>query len=155
MAAVDISFYNNINRKPVTYTVFTNVKQSTDNITWINSDKLISMRYANLYIRLVYGPPQGRASVSARVEVKLYEFYDAYRTGGRLELTFEVKNSNNEWFTLIDKSELPIVATGEQKTFVLGKDSTGHILPSSHNLFRAKLTVLGAVSTSISILKIA
>ena len=81
---------------------------------------------------------------------------DSSIVGGTARLSFEVKDANNNWFTLIPSTEVGAVTSGQQTTFEVGEAVSGHVLPSTQTHFRAKLAVTGGgIETSASIIRVA
>ena len=74
---------------------------------------------------------------------------DLAATGGRASLSFEVRDAIGAWRTFV-----PAVAVteGGSKILQLGRDNSSYILPSSSNLFRARLDITGAIDTAASII---
>ena len=69
-------------------------------------------------------------------------------TGGSASVRFEVKGPEGAWSELIPARA---IARGETTVAQIGP-ATGQVLPSSQQLFRARMDVEGAVETSVSII---
>jgi len=70
--------------------------------------------------------------------------------------------SGNQWIELISSSEFGTITSGNTVIRQIGDvvsqtgaDKVGFVLPSTQTAFRAKLTLINAIETGVSILKVA
>ena len=67
--------------------------------------------------------------------------------GGTASLSFELQGVNEQWFTILDSSELGAITQGDAK--LIQYSITG--IPPSQSRFKAVLKVIGALQTGVTV----
>jgi len=150
-----------------TSVVTINLYVSTDGITWGSAVATVSQtgtgatttQDATLtapsqslrYVKVEYVWTR-TLNVSNANNVGVYECYDANAIGGTAALSFELKDSEGDWFEIIASSEFGTVTQGNAVAVQVGDTLTKkYALPSTQSDFRAKLTVTGGgISTGVT-----
>lgn len=109
---------------------------------------------------------QGQGDISgdftpSRTPSIFTNWLDGLTVGGQADLSFEILGSNGQWIQLIGSAEFGTVTSGDTVIAQIGDvvsrdgtDKVGFILPSTQTNFRAKLTVVNAIETGVTILKV-
>jgi len=79
--------------------------------------------------------------------VTLSNFIDLLSHGGEASLHFELQGVNNQWFIILDSSQLGAVTQGESK--LIQFNIAG--IPPSQSRFKAVLEVTGSLKTGVTI----